>query len=194
MWCQSYRNHVIMAFPSFDTATRLWAPQANISWTVGPVRESEFVRFPKRVISEGEAVACASRAARAWIDQRLRKTRELPRTQDAVEMRSAPIAPARALQSGPAKLARSVKSPGTGRILTFGQFRLLMLRSGVVADNEGLQKSYAALVELRKRNHYSWARIKIKMKQKNMSGSELRGRRMKADRLPLTMRAWQRVI
>ena len=27
MWSRVYRNHFIMAFPSFDTATNAWAPQ-----------------------------------------------------------------------------------------------------------------------------------------------------------------------
>src|ERR1044072_3081759 len=72
MWSRSYRRHVIMAFPSFDAATNSWAPQADISWPIGPERESEFVRFPLRVMSESEAVACALRRGRSWIDNRLK--------------------------------------------------------------------------------------------------------------------------
>ena len=52
MWSRCYREHVIMAFPSFDTATNLSAAQADISWPSGPVRESEFVRFPTRVLAK----------------------------------------------------------------------------------------------------------------------------------------------
>lgn len=72
MWNWSYRNHVIMAFPSFDAATNSWAPQADISWPRGPVRESEFVIFPIRVLSESEAVAFALRGGMSWVDQRLK--------------------------------------------------------------------------------------------------------------------------
>ena len=69
MWSRCYRQHVIMAFPSFDTATNLWAAQADISWPSGPVRESEFVRFPTRVMSEAEAVSLAlSRSKTGSID------------------------------------------------------------------------------------------------------------------------------
>ena len=34
MWSRCYRQHVIMAFPSFDTATNLWAAQADITGRV----------------------------------------------------------------------------------------------------------------------------------------------------------------
>lgn len=69
IWIWSYRKHVIMAFPSFDTATNSWAPQADISWPLGPVRESEFVRFPIRVMSESEAVAFSLSGGKSWVDQ-----------------------------------------------------------------------------------------------------------------------------
>ena len=72
MWYRSYRDHVIMAFPSFDTATSLWAPQASIAWVDGHARKSEFVRFAKRVMTEADAVALALDASHAWIDKRLR--------------------------------------------------------------------------------------------------------------------------
>ena len=32
MWSRTYRNHFIMAFPSFDTTTLNWRAQADISW------------------------------------------------------------------------------------------------------------------------------------------------------------------
>jgi hypothetical protein len=70
-----YRNHVIMPFPSYDTAANAWAPQADISWCVGPSRESEFVRFHNRFMTEADAVACALRSGEAWIDNRLGRLR-----------------------------------------------------------------------------------------------------------------------
>lgn len=75
MWRRLYRNHVIMAFPSYDTATNAWAPQADISWCAGPARESEFVKFPNRFMTEADAVACALRMGQAWIDNRLGRLR-----------------------------------------------------------------------------------------------------------------------
>ena len=73
MWSRLYRDHVIMAFPSFDTARNGWAPQADISWCVGPGREFRFVRFSNRFATEGEAVACSLSRAQAWIDNRLKR-------------------------------------------------------------------------------------------------------------------------
>ncbi len=77
MWSRCYRRHVIMAFPSFDTMTNSWAPQADISWPTGPQRDSEFVRFPIRVMTEREAVACALRNGKSWIDNRLKATQDI---------------------------------------------------------------------------------------------------------------------
>ena len=106
MWCRSYRNHVIMAFPSFDTATGLWAPQANISWVVGPLRESQFVRFSKRVLSEEEAVDCASRAALTWINKRLRSSQNTLLHQNDSAVKNPASESAQRMRSGAAKLPR----------------------------------------------------------------------------------------
>jgi len=73
MWSQLYRNHLIMPFPSYDTATSSWVPQADITWCTGGAREFEFVRFPKRVSSEAEAIRCALELGRNWIDDRLQR-------------------------------------------------------------------------------------------------------------------------
>ena len=178
MWCRSYRDHVIMAFPSFDTATGLWAPQANISWVVGPLRQSQFVRFSKRVLSEEEAVDCASRAACTWINKRLRSSHN-------------------AAPHGAAKLARDVRpSASGGSMLTFSRFKSMMLRSGLSISEDRLHKSYAALVELRRCNHRSWAQIRMKMEdaQAMTAGPQVGGLKTKIERLPLTMRAWRRII
>jgi hypothetical protein len=178
MWCRSYRDHVIMAFPSFDTATGLWAPQANISWVVGPLRESKFVRFSKRVLSEEDAVDCASRAARTWVNKRLRSSHNAP-------------------PHGADKLTRGVRPSVRGNsMLTFSRFKSLMLKSGLSISEDRLQKSYAALVELRRRNHCSWAQIKTKMvdAQPMTADPQVGGLKTKVERLPLSMRAWRRII
>ena len=170
MWCRSYRNHVIMAFPSFDTVTSLWAPQANISWVDGPSRKSDFVRFAKRVLTEGDAVTLALSASRAWVDKRLRMADTLPRT---------------------VKAQKSVP-----RILTFAQFKLLMEKSGLVGSEQSLQKSYMALAQLRKKNHCSWAKIesKVKHSQHGSTADHPQPIKPKPPRLPLTLQDWRRVI
>ena len=45
MWSRLYRNHVIMAFPTYDTVANAWAPQADINWFAGTSYDSEFVQF-----------------------------------------------------------------------------------------------------------------------------------------------------
>src|SRR5687767_951570 len=65
-----YGDHLIMAFPSFDTATNGWVPQADISWNhKSPSRKFAFVRFPNRCKTEAEAVDAALDLAKAWIDK-----------------------------------------------------------------------------------------------------------------------------
>jgi hypothetical protein len=70
MWSQTYRNHFIMAFPSFDAATRVWRAQADISWGHGNGRDSVFVRYNHRA-TEAEAVDFALQQSIEWVDQRL---------------------------------------------------------------------------------------------------------------------------
>jgi hypothetical protein len=72
MWW-TYRNHSIMAFPSFDAVGRNWRVQADISWSSGKVRESAFVRYATRAATEAEAVNCAHQESVKWIDGRLRR-------------------------------------------------------------------------------------------------------------------------
>ena len=73
MWSRLYRNHVIMAFPTYDTVRNAWAPQADINWFAGSSRDSSFVQFSKRCTSEEEAVTWALRRSEVWVDNRLRR-------------------------------------------------------------------------------------------------------------------------
>ena len=75
MWSRLYRNHVIMAFPSYDTVASAWAPQADINWFAGSSHDSQFVRFFKRCTTEREAVTWALRRSEVWVDNRLRLSR-----------------------------------------------------------------------------------------------------------------------
>ena len=197
MWCRSYRNHVIMAFPSFDAATGLWASQANISWVVGPARESEFVRFPKRALTEAEAVASALSAARTWVDKRLRtphgvSPREFPNPAGSIRALTSTLMSSR----DNVPLPRPAKSSGNSRILTFHQFKSLIGKSGWNGSAQSLHKSYAALLQLRKQDHRSWAQIRFKIggSQENAPAAQTLAFNLKAARLPLTMRDWRRII
>ena len=197
MWCRSYRDHVIMAFPSFDTATGLWAAQANISWVAGPARESEFVRFAKRVLTEAEAVALALNAARAWVDGRLRTPHSGARRETHYPARPVRTVAARLTRSGDnVPLPRAAKSSDNTRILTFNQFKSLMGKTGLNESPQSLHKSYAALRQLRKQDNRSWAQIKSKIQGSRESAPAAQACAFKAKlaRLPLTMRDWRRII
>ena len=196
MWSRSYRKHVIMAFPSFDTATNSWAPQADISWPTGPARESEFVRFPIRVMSEAEAVACALNRGKSWIDRRL-KHGHSPASSDLAiqgitalqnqlvetrEKRVMPIQPHR--------------SSVTTNILTFDQFKSAVVKVGGAKSDRLLRKSYGALMKLRKNAKYSWADIQLTVKrsQEVLTTRRAAPRRKRRTILPLTQREWQRIV
>ena len=71
MWSRLYRDHVLMAFPTYDSAKHAWVPQVDINWFIGTSHDSTFVRFPRRFLTEDEAVSCALARGQAWIDKRL---------------------------------------------------------------------------------------------------------------------------
>ena len=152
MWSRCYRKHVIMAFPSFDTATNLWAAQADITWPRGPVRESEFVRFPTRVMSEAEAVSLALSYSKAWIDRRLQHMRVEGRKGSerilgrVMELQGG-VSRTQSKELPQIHLARAKDTTG---IFTFDQFKAALLRSGAKLSEASLQKSYVALMKLAK--------------------------------------------
>jgi hypothetical protein len=197
MWSRLYRNHVIMPFPSYDTATNAWAPQADISWCAGPSRESEFVRFPNRFMTETDAVACALRRGEAWIDNHLGRLRSGSRSEHArvIDMIGA-------LKKSPEKVSPTQLPRTQGSIqwhakktFTFGQFKSVIANSGAKLSEQTLQKSYGALVKLRKNNHWSWAqtRRKVKHSQQDRSAAQSPARQQRAARIPLTERDWRRI-
>jgi hypothetical protein len=183
-----------MAFPSFDTATNLWAPQANITWIDGASRKSRFVRFAKRAMTEGDAVALALAASHVWIDKRLR-------TMDQAEFRvtddiRSPAPSEALLKDHVARVAKVAKTPP--HILTYAQFKALVEKSGFTGSERSLQKSYMALTKLRRQNHCSWAMIRSRMEHRQDAGvAGGQGKllhRSKPARLPMTLRDWRRVI
>ena len=198
MWSRLYRNHVIMPFPSYDTAANAWAPQADISWCIGPSRESAFVRFPNRFMTEGDAVACALRRGEAWIDDHLEPLHsssgsEHARTTHMIE----------AVKKSQEKVSPTPRPRSRGSIqwhvektFTFGQFKSVIARSGATLSEETLHKSYAALVRLRKNNHWSWAqtRRKVEHSQHPRSAAQAPAKRQSPDRIPVSERGWRRTV
>lgn len=71
MWSRTYRDHFIMAFPSFDAATRKWRAQADISWSAGKRRDSTFIRYPRHAQTEAEAVNVALQQSLKWVDGKI---------------------------------------------------------------------------------------------------------------------------
>ena len=194
MSCRLYRDHVIMTFPSFDTASSAWAPQANISWSVGRGREFRFVRFPKRVPTEGEAMAYALRLGEEWIDRRLKRGRR------AAGARSARVIDVIGALKGSAERADStqpVVSESPARrpreSLTFKEFKGAVTAAGLTLSDQLLQKSYAALLNVRREEGLSWAaaRRKLSASKRHLKGSP--SQRARSARLPLTERDWRRV-
>ena len=81
------------------------------------------------------------------------------------------------------------------KTFTFGQFKSAIAKSGAKLTEQTLQKSYAALVKLRKNNHWSWAqtRQKVEHSQQDRSAALSPARRRRAARIPLTERDWRRI-
>jgi hypothetical protein len=119
MWSRLYRNHVIMAFPTYDTVANAWAPQADINWFAGSSRNSKFVQFSKRCTTEEEAVTWVLRRSEVWVDNRLRRLSRaiLPERGRGIDMIEAakshlgkvtPEEPVRARSSGRRMLQRGI--------------------------------------------------------------------------------------
>lgn len=186
MWSCCYRRHVIMAFPSFDTTTNSWAPQADISWPSGPARDSEFVRFPIRVMTEAEAVACALRNGKSWIDSQLKQR---PNRGDETAARAA---------FSRTVIERAMTSPfaieGAAAGFSFRRFKSAMIGLGMQTSERSLRKSYDALMKLQKSGSCSLAEIRAKLERSHQSATASPGVHAGARlRLPLTQRDWRRL-
>jgi hypothetical protein len=192
MWSRLHRDHFIMAFPSFDTATNSWAPQADISWCAGPVRESEFVRFRTHASTEDEAVNFALHKGVAWINQRLRhlgKSSAHERGGDVTEA-------LRQRHSRQSSLLRPTTSASQTKTLTFNQFKSGVSKLGLSGSEQSLRKSYEALIKLRKIRHWTWAEIRDKVQQSEgfRTAARRSPRRTQAARLPVTPQQWRRIV
>jgi hypothetical protein len=198
MWNRLYRNHVIVPFPSYDTATNAWAPQADISWCAGPSRNSEFVKFSNRFMTEADAVAGAFRDGEAWIDNRLGHLRSRSGSAHSALLDKIGALKKALRKASPTRNSRPRSSMQwhAEKSFTFGQFKSVIEKSGASVSDQTLQKSYSALVNLRKNNHWSWARLREKVEhcQRERSAAESRARQRRASWIPLTERDWRRIV
>jgi hypothetical protein len=198
MWNRLYRNHVIMPFPSYDTATNAWASQADISWCAGSSRESEFVKFPNRFMTEAEAVACAFRNGEAWIDNRLGRLPGENRSERAaqIDMIGALQQRLRKVSFAQPRRPQGLTQWPPEKTLTFDQFKSVIAKSGDTLNEQTLQKSYAALVKLRKNRHWSWTQLREKLErsQRDRHTAESAARQQKIGLIPLTERDWRRIV
>jgi hypothetical protein len=192
MWRRSYRDHVVMAFPSYDTATNSWAPQADISWCDGSHRLSEFVRFRERVRSESEAVDFALTRSVLWINEHLKHSR---RGRPAGERSPSPAALNRVgLKSRLRVREPSPHKPAT--VFTYSQFKALLAKIGVSDSERSLHRSYQALLKVRDWRHCSWLDIRKKVEQSReiTAAAADSPSRAKKPKLPLTPEAWRRIV
>jgi hypothetical protein len=194
-----YGDHLIMAFPSFDTATNGWVPQADISWNhKSPSRKFAFVRFPNRCKTEAEAVDAALNLAKAWIDkypsslQTHAITSERRQVINVADFLKQSLAKATAKQ---ARRSAPALQQGPNQSFTFGYFKAAIAERGFQINDQTLQKSYAALLKLRKHNHWSWAeaRHKVEQSQQILRSPHSRMRGPRAARIPLTQRDWRKI-
>ena len=197
MWSRLYRDHVIMAFPSFDTARNGWAPQAHISWCVGPRREFKFVRFPNRFATEGEAVACSLSRGQAWIDNRLKRLSSRAGSEEhhMIEVIDTLKENIQAVTAKQSRLSQTATKPQKEKTLTFDEFKRAIARSGPKLSEEWLRQSYGALVTLQENKHWSWAetRLKVEHSQQGPRADPRPSRHPLGGRIPLTQRDWRRI-
>lgn len=190
MWSRLYRNHVLMAFPSYDSAKHGWVPQVDINWFLGTSHDSTFVRFPRRFVTEDEAVSCALARGQAWIDKRLERLQgraSVRRMFDITEARDENATYAGAKLPHPVPAPRK---PNAKQCFTFEEFESLLTQKGLACNLKTLQRSYAALVKAKKIKHWSWAETKRKVmraQHKTASGRTPRP-------LPLSERAWGKIV
>jgi hypothetical protein len=194
MWNRLYRNHVIMPFPSYDTATNAWAAQVDISWCTGSSREWEFVKFSNRFTTETDAIACALRGGEAWIDRRLgRSRRESGSRIGTIEALSKSL---RKVSPAQRPRTQGLSQWHAGNTLTFGQFKAVIAKGGVTLSEQMLQKSYAALVKLRKNRHWSWTQLreKVEHSQRDRGAADSPPRQRRVSSIPLTERDWRKSL
>jgi hypothetical protein len=197
MWSRLYRNHVIMAFPTYDTVANAWAPQAEINWFAGSSHDSKFVQFSKRCTTEEEAVAWVLRRSEVWVDNRLRRLSRaiLPERGRGIDMIEAAKSHLGKVTPEQPVRARSATEPGLEKTLTFYQFKCAFIGSGLKLSDEVLRESYAALIKPRKHDHWSWLerRRKLEHTRQDLTAAVSSRRPPRAAHISLRQRPWRRI-
>ena len=190
MWSRLYRDHVLMAFPTYDPAKHAWVPQVDINWFLGSLHDSTFVRFPRRFLTEDEAVTCALARGQAWIDKRLERLqgRALVRRMfDMTDARDLSVTKASTQQPRPTHAA---PKPHVEQTFTFEDFESLLAQKGLTFSVKTLQKSYAALVKVKKLKRWSWAETKRKVMRAQHAPATSGVPR----RIPVSESAWGKIV
>ena len=192
MWSRLYRNHVIMAFPTYDTVANAWAPQADINWFGGSSHDSKFVQFPKRCATEEEAVTWALRRSEVWVDNRLRRLSRaiLPERGRGIDMIEAAKSHLGKVTPEQPVRARSATESGLEKTLTFYQFKCAFGGSGLKLSDENLQKSHAPLTKPRNQDH--WSRLETRRKLDHTRQDLTAAVLPRAAYIPLRQRPWRR--
>ena len=224
MWSRLYRNHVLMAFPTYDSAKSAWVPQVDINWFLGAAHDSKFVRYPNRFMTEDEAVNWALARGQAWIDNHLRRLQGGPskrrRMFDPSTRAPALAGDSRSgfrptgvlkgatdLPVGLHMIGTFKRSPGKTsaneprpahaaqprrgkQSFTFEEFASLLAQKGLRFSAETLQKSYAALVKVKKIKRWSWAETKRKV----MRAQHAPATSGTPQRIPLSGSAWGKIV
>ena len=192
MWSRLYRNHVIMAFPTYDTVTNAWAPQADINWFAGSSHDSKFVQFSKRCATEEKAVTWALRRSEVWVDNRLRRLSRatLPGRGRGIDMIEAAKSHLGKVTPKQPVRGRSATEPGPEKTLTFYEFKCAFGGSGLKLSDENLQKSHAALTK--PRNHDHGSRLETRKKLEHTRPDLTAAVLPRAAHIPPRQRPWRR--
>jgi hypothetical protein len=149
-------------------------------------------------MTEQEAIDCALDMAQQWIDRRGRQLDSPTVTAAPGQVIDMMKTLKKRLEKGnpkPSRTALLATERRRERILTFGEFKSVIAQSGLMINEQTLQKSYAALDKLRNNQSLSWAdtRRRVECLQQDFKVVQSPMRRLRAARLPLTERDWARI-
>jgi hypothetical protein len=197
MWSRLYRNHVIMAFPTYDTVANAWRPQADINWFAGTSHDSKFIQFSRRCTTAEEAVTWVLRRSEVWVDNRLRRLSRaiLPgRGRGDRHDRSGEKSFGQS-DSQAARPSSIGNRTGAGKNIDVLSFKCAFVGSGLKLSDEILQKSYAALIKPRNHDHWSWLETRRKLEhiRQDLTAAVASRRPPRAAHIPLRQRPWRRI-
>src|SRR5215475_3131177 len=193
MWSRLYRKHVIMAFPSYDTVTNAWAPQADINWFAGSSHDSQFARFSECCATEEEAVAWALSRSKVWVDNRLQRLRRaiLPgrgRGIDIIEAAKTHLG--KVTPEQPVR-GRSATEPGSGKTLTFYVLTCAFGGSGFKTQRREFAEKPRGIDQTRSHGHR--CRLELRKKLEHTRQDLTAAMLPRGTHIPLRQRLWRKV-